>query len=415
MQKTTAVILAAGMGTRMKTKIPKVLHKVGSKALITRVVDSLKVSGVDDIIAVVGYKSELVEALFGNEIKFVKQEELLGSGDALKKAMPQLVSCNTVLVTCGDAPLLSDKTFSELLAVHEKEKASCTFLTSIVPDPFAYGRVVRDESSRVVMITEEKDASEEEKAIKEINVGTYCFNREMLEKYIDEIKINEKKKEFYLTDIVGILREKEEKIETISCEPEDIVGINSRKELAMVNNILNKRTLDKLMDSGVTIVDPGSTFIDESVEVGQDTIIYPCTVIEKDVKIDENCKIGPFARLRPGSQINSEAEIGNYVEICRSVVGERSKVKHHTYLGDTIVGKDVNIGAGTITANYDGKNKHQTIIEDGCFIGIGVSLIAPVKIGKGAKVGAGSVVTKNKNVSAGSTVAGVPAKILETN
>jgi bifunctional UDP-N-acetylglucosamine pyrophosphorylase/glucosamine-1-phosphate N-acetyltransferase len=234
-----------------------------------------------------------------------------------------------------------------------------------------------------------------------------------LEKHINDITINENKKEFYLTDIVEIFKGAGEKVETVSCPAEDITGVNSRKELAIVNNILNKRVLEKFMASGVTIMDPGSTFIDESVEIGADTVIYPCTVIEKDVKIAGKCKIGPFSHIRPGSRVLEEAEIGNYVELCRSVVGERSRVKHHTYLGDTVVGKDVNIGAGTITANYDGKDKHPTVIEDECFIGVGVSLIAPVRVGKGAKIGAGSVVTKNKNVPPGSVVAGVPAKILK--
>ncbi len=225
--------------------------------------------------------------------------------------------------------------------------------------------------------------------------------------------MNEKKKEFYLTDIIGVFSGKKKKIATVPCEAEEMIGINSRKDLAMVTRIINRKTLERLMEEGVTIIDPGTTYIDETAKVGRDTVIHPCTVIEKDVEIEGACSIGPFARIRPGSRIAREVEVGNYVEICRTEIGEKSKVKHHTYLGDTVVGKGVNIGAGVITANYDGKNKHRTVIEDGAFIGVGVSLIAPVKIGKRAKVGAGSVVTKNKNVPAGSTVAGVPAKELQ--
>ena len=285
-------------------------------------------------------------------------------------------------------------------------------LTSRVNDPASYGRIVSDDAGCVKKIVEEKDASPEERQIKEINVGTYCFKVPELKKYIHEIEINEKKKEFYLTDIVEVLNRNGEKCASSLCSADEALGINSRKELAVANKIVNRKKIEELMASGVTVVDPDNTYIDETAVIGKDTIIFPGTVIESDVRIADGCKIGPFARLRPGTRILRAVEIGNFVELCRTEIGEETKVKHHSYLGDTVVGKNANIGAGAITANWDGEKKYQTVIEDNAFIGIGVSLVAPVRIGKGAKVGAGSVVTKNKDVPAGEVVAGVPAKSL---
>ncbi|MGB2599993.1 MAG: NTP transferase domain-containing protein [Candidatus Omnitrophota bacterium] len=413
MNNVTAVILAAGAGTRMKTELPKVLHPLGSGTILGKVVSRLKQAGIQDIVAVVGYKAELVEKVFGKDVSFVRQPELLGSGNALACAVRSLKDKGgAILVTCGDVPLIEAATYEGLLREHTKGSDSCTFLTCNMEEASSYGRIVRDAQGNAQRIVEEKDASEEEKNIKEINVGTYCFKSAELGKYIDDIEINEKKKEFYLTDIVEILVRNGGKVSTRSCEVDEIIGINSRKDLAVANKMLNKKTLEKLMDSGVTIIDPDSTYVGEGAEIGKDTVIFPCTVIASDVKIAEGCKIGPFARLRPGTRISSGAEIGNFVELCRTEIGEGTKVKHHTYLGDTVVGKNANIGAGTITANYDGENKFPTVIEDGAFIGVNAVLIAPVKIGKDAKVGAGSVVTKNKDVQAGQTVAGVPAKPL---
>ena len=413
MKNITAVILAAGAGTRMKTEVPKVLHQLGSGTILGRVISSLKGAGISDIATVVGYKGDEVEEAFKGESSFIKQPELLGSGNAVLCAVKNIKSIGPdTLVTCGDAPLIEAETYKGLIRKHSKEDASCTFLTCNMQNPFSYGRIARDEKGNVKKIVEEKDASEKEKNIKEVNAGTYCFRSSELSKFIYDIGLNEKKKEFYLTDIVEILVQNGEKVSTFSCEESEIIGINSRKDLAMANKILNSKTIEKLMEAGVTIMDPDTTYIDEGAQIGKDTVIFPCTHIASDVKIAEGCKIGPFARLRPGTRIASGAEVGNFVELCRTEVGEGTKVKHHTYLGDTVVGKNANIGAGTITANWDGKDKYRTVIEDDAFIGVGVVLIAPVKIGKGAKVGAGSVVTKNKDVQAGETVVGVPAKPL---
>jgi bifunctional UDP-N-acetylglucosamine pyrophosphorylase/glucosamine-1-phosphate N-acetyltransferase len=410
----TAVILAAGLGTRMKTEKPKVLHEVAWRPMLGRVIDSLEAAGIEDIIAVVGYKAEEIKPLFAGKTRFVVQEELLGSGHALSQAVGSLEDTGgNVLVTCGDTPLICPETYKALGEKHIADDAACTILTAETEDPFSYGRICRGANGEVKGIIEEKDATGEEKKIREVNAGSYCFRTDTLKDFIDKIELNEKKKEFYLTDIVEILERNGKKLSTSRCSFEEALGINSRKDLAVANKTVFARKIEELMDSGVTVVDPGSTYIDESAQIGKDTVIFPCTVIEKDVKVGASCKIGPFARLRPGTKIADSVEIGNYVELCRTQIGEGSKVKHHSYLGDTQVGRNANIGAGTITANYDGEKKHATIIGDEAFIGIGVSLIAPVTIGKGAKVGAGSVVTKNKNVKDGETVAGVPAKPLK--
>lgn len=414
MDKVTAVVLAAGLGTRMKSDLPKVLHPIGSSTVLGKVISNLDKAGIKDIIVVVGHKAELIEKLFEGKARFVRQPELVGSGDALARAVEVMGSAGgTVLVTCGDTPLITDETYRLMVETHKMSKAACVVLTCLMDDPFSYGRIVRGEEGRVAKIVEEKDADEAEKKINEVNVGSYCFRAEDLARFIRRIRINEKKKEFYLTDIVEILRENGLMTLAHLSLAEESIGINSRRDLSMANKAANRKKAEELMDSGVTIIDPDSTYIDADAEVGRDTIIYPATYIEGDVKIGEGCKVGPFARIRPGTRISTRAEIGNFVELCRTIVGEGTKIKHHTYLGDTLVGKNVNIGAGVITANYDGSKKWTTEIDDEAFIGVGVRLIAPVKIGKGAKVGAGSVVTKNKDVKPGETVAGVPAKPLK--
>lgn len=412
MIKITAVILAAGLGTRMKSETPKVLHNIGSSTLLGKTIGTLKKCDYDNIIAVVGYKSDIVEKYFEGDIRFVRQPELLGSGDALAHAVDYLPKGEgIVLVTCGDAPLFTKETYKKIVKQHLKGKTACTILTSLVEDPTDYGRIVRGENKEILKIIEEKDARIEEKKIREINAGVYCFSSKDLRENIREIELNEKKKEFYLTDIIDILVRKKRKISSCSIQENEAVGVNTRGDLQKVHKIMYARKITELMELGVTVIDPNTTYIDEDASVGQDSIIYPNTVIEGDVIIGKGCKIGPFARIRPNSKIKDKAEIGNFVEINRSIIGENTRVKHHTYLGDAIVGKNVNIGAGTITANYDGVNKYQTIIEDGAFIGVGVILIAPIKIGKKAIVGAGSVVTKNKNVKDGETVIGVPAHL----
>ncbi|MBL7072199.1 MAG: bifunctional N-acetylglucosamine-1-phosphate uridyltransferase/glucosamine-1-phosphate acetyltransferase [Candidatus Omnitrophica bacterium] len=412
MNNITAVVLAAGKGTRMKSGLPKVLHKVGSKTILGRVIENLRSSGITDITVVVGYNAEQIKSsLTGEKLKFVEQKKLLGSADALKQALDGLTKEKDVLVTCADAPLITSATYRNLMDTHFSEKAGCTVLTSVLTDAGEYGRIIRGADGNVSAICEEKDATQAQKEIKEINVGTYCFLRDGLEEFIKRVKINEKKKEFYLTDVIDLFVKNGKKAVAVGCGAEEAVGINSREDLARANTIMNRKTLEKLMKKGVTIIAPESTYIDESAKIEAETIIFPNTVIEADVEIKAACRIGPFARLRGGSRLAEEVEIGNFVEVCRTKIGTKTRVKHHTYLGDAVVGKRVNVGAGVITANYDGEKKFNTIIEDDVFVGVGAIFVAPVKIGKGAKIGAGSVVTKNKDVAAGETVMGVPARV----
>ena len=398
----------------MKSDIPKVLHKILGKPVISYVLQALKAAGIKNIIIVAGYRSELLKSAIG-PARVAIQKRLLGSGDAVMSAKRYLKSgAEDVLITCGDAPLIGAKTFRRLIARHKSSGSSATVLTAKVKDPSEYGRIVRDAYGRVSNITEYKDASEREKAIDEINVGTYCFKITDLFTALSKVRPDNNKGEYYLTDTLSIIRSGMSKpVESVPAENEsEVIGINTRKDLAEASMRLKNTVLEDLMAGGVTIEDPATTTIYPGVRIGRDTVIKPNTVIESDVVIGKGCEIGPFARIRPGTKIADGAEIGNFVELVRTTVGNDTKVKHHTYLGDATVGKDVNIGAGTITANYDGKNKNRTVIEDGAFIGVGAILIAPVKIGKRAVIGAGCVVPKKRNVPAGVTMVGVPARLL---
>jgi bifunctional UDP-N-acetylglucosamine pyrophosphorylase / glucosamine-1-phosphate N-acetyltransferase len=416
MTKTAAIILAAGEGTRMSSDIPKVLHAVCGKSMIRHVIDAMNSAGINDIIVVVGHKSELVEQELKG-IRCVKQEKLLGTADAVLKAKDIILKdpdITSVLISYGDVPLLTPDTLKRIVEVRISAESGCALLTSILKNPTGYGRIIRDNNEKIVKIIEETEASIYEKVIEEINVGVYCFKTDILFDVLADIRPDNKKKEYYLTDAVDIMAKKGIKINSVTTEDlEEFQGVNTRQDLAKAEKVMLGRILDSFMREGVTIRDPANTYIEKGAEIGKDTIIYPYTFIEKDVKIGRKCAIGPFARLRHGALIEDEAEIGNFAEIVRSRIGKRSKVKHQCYIGDTSIGENVNIGAGTIVANYDGKDKHKTVIEDNAFIGTGSILIAPVKIGKGAVTGAGSVVTKNKDVPPGTVVTGIPAKILK--
>lgn len=417
MKNVIAVILAAGRGTRMKSDRPKVMHEILGLPMISYVVDSAKAAGVKTIVLVTGFGSLEVQEFFkGTEVKTVLQKKLLGSGDAVNTAKNQIKRSakSDCLVVYGDTPLIKEETIKRLIDKHNSSSSSLTLLTAVLKNPTGYGRIIRNTDGRIMRIAEEDEAKTYKKEIKEINVGTCIFRAEDLFDALDNIGCENTKKEYYLTDAVKILSDSGKKIESVSVEDlEEMTGVNSRVELAQAASVIKNRILNGLMMSGVTIKDPCTTTIYPGVKIGKDSVIYPNTIIESDVVIGDYCHIGPFAHLRPGTRVKEKAEIGNFVELVRTEIGESTKVKHHTYLGDANVGKSVNIGAGTITANYDGENKSRTVIGDGAFIGVGAILIAPVKIGKKALVGAGAVVLKGHNIKDGATAVGVPARILE--
>ncbi len=413
MSNLWTIILAAGKGTRMKSDYPKVLHKICGKVLIDYVLDVAKTVGSLKTFVVLGHKIDVVKAYLPKQYIPVEQKPLLGTADAVRKTQRYFQNFSgDVLVLCGDTPLLTKQTVKNLVVRHRRIKAACTFLTVVVHNPQGYGRIIRDDKGAAVAIREDKDALGLEREIAEINVGVYCFQSKLLFKALAEVKINAKKKEFYLTDVIENFASKGLKVETIETQdPLEGLGVNNREDLALAQSVLRQRVLKDLMLSGVTIVDPSTTFVDASVRIGQDTIIRPFTFIEGNVKIGRRCMVGPFARLRSGTQIADDVEIGNFGEISRTKIGRKTVMKHFGFLGDARIGAKVNIGAGTVTANYDGQNKNTTIISDQAFIGSDSVLVAPVKIGKFAVTGAGSVVTKGKNVPDRGIAIGVPATV----
>ncbi|MFH1752855.1 MAG: sugar phosphate nucleotidyltransferase [Candidatus Omnitrophota bacterium] len=413
-KKIKAVILAGGLGTRMRSRTPKVLHPLGDKPMIRHILDTVRSCGIDDIICVVGHKAELVKREL-KDARLVVQKRPLGSGDALNQAKSLLKDFKgEILVLCGDEPLIRRQTIEGLIRSHAADDNFCTLLTARMMDPTGYGRILKNDRGHVIDIVEETEASIYDKAIDEINVGVYCFRSKGLFSFLKEIKNENNKGEYFLTDIVSLLNRKGHSVGSYMTEDSDeAIGINSRRDLCAAENILRRRTVAELMDKGVTISDPDTVHISVDARIGEDTTIFSHTIIEGRVKIGKGCRIGPFARIRPGCELKDGVEIGNFVELVRAKVGENTRIKHHTYLGDTVVGKDVNIGAGTITANYDGKEKAVTRIEDRAFIGSGTIFVAPVKVGRNAKTGAGAIVTKNHNVPAGSVVVGMPARVLK--
>ena len=406
----SAIILAAGEGKRMKSKIPKILHEVCGKPMLSYILDLIGSLKIRDAVVVLGYKDRLIKSFLGSNIKTIRQEKLLGTADAVRSTRKS-VHRNNILIIYADNPLIKRQTLDRLIKRHISSGASCTLLTAILDDPTGYGRIIRDEKNNISRIGEEKDISKTQKSIREINSGVYCFNNRALFRTLNKVKQNNKKREFYLTDVIKLLINSNRKIETVQVkDKKEVLGINSRKDLARANQIMRTRILDEFMSKGVTIIDPETTYINRDVRIGQDTIIYPYTMIENNVKIGKDCSIGPFCHIRENTEIKDYAKIGNFVEIVRSRIDKNTLAKHFSYIGDTKIGKRVNIGAGTVTANFNGRRKNRTIIKDGAFIGSGTVLIAPVKIGRKATTGAGSVVVKNRNVADHTIVVGVPAR-----
>jgi len=414
MKNLRTIILAAGKGARMKSDIPKVLHPVCGEPIINYVLDVAKDVGSNKTYVVLGHKSDRVKNQLSPDLVVIEQKKLLGTADAVKTAEPLLKSFSgDVLILCGDTPLLKKSVIKTIIRKHRRMKSTCTFLTAVVHDPQGYGRIIRGEDGGVVAIREDKDASGYEREIAEINVGVYCFQSKILFSALKAIKLNQKKKEYYLTDIIELLFQNKSRIETVETEdPTEGLGINNKEDLALAESVLRRIILKEFMFEGVTIIDPNTTYIDADVKIGKDTIIKPFTVIESKVRIGSQCTIGPFARIRGGSKIGNNVEIGNYTEVSRTKVGDRTIMKHFSYLGDAVLGSNVNIGAGAVTANFDGKDKNITKISDHAFIGSNAVLVAPARVGKKSSVGAGSVLTRGKSVPDGKTAAGVPAKMI---
>ncbi|MBN1871383.1 MAG: NTP transferase domain-containing protein [Candidatus Omnitrophica bacterium] len=408
------IILAAGRGTRLKSDSPKVLHRISGKTMIEYIMELIKPFGFKPVVVIVGYKGDEVAKLT-KDAKVVYQKQLLGSADAVRKAEKALKGFGgNTLILYGDAPLITRETLKKLIYRHKTTGASCTLLTARMEDPREYGRILRNANGDVENIVEETEVPLYDRAMNEVNVGPCCFDVKALFGALDKVKINARKKEFYLTDVVSILSMDGKKIESspLDCI-EEALGINSRGDLAMAEKTVRERAINKFLDNGVTIIDPKNTYIDVDCRIGKDTIIYPNVVISGGVKIGENCVIGPFSRIRPGTVLSDRVEIGNFVELTRSTVGSDTKIKHLSYIGDAVIGKDVNIGAGTITANYDGKVKNKTVIKDKAFVGSGSIFVAPVTVGKGVVTGAGAVVTKNTKMPDGSVFVGIPARLLK--
>ncbi|MFZ5453757.1 MAG: bifunctional UDP-N-acetylglucosamine diphosphorylase/glucosamine-1-phosphate N-acetyltransferase GlmU [Thermodesulfobacteriota bacterium] len=432
--KITAIILAAGQGTRMKSSHPKVLHQILGRPMIAYLLDTLRDLGIDDILVVVGYQAERVqEALKDYPVRFVVQEPQLGTGHAVQVAMSAVPpETQEVLVLCGDAPLISAESIDALHQLHKNHRAAVTIQTVVLPDGLHYGRVVRDEAGRVTAVLQSKDSQDRPEilAIREINTGAYCFDTPFLREGLDKIPKSPVTGEIYLTDLIHIAREEGRAVEAlIETNVEDLLGINSRAELAAATQTVKRKINARHMDQGVTLIDPEATYIESLVTIGKDTIIYPNVYLQGQTTIGEDCLIeasvkivdstlennvhvkmgsvitqsrlasgvdvGPCAHLRPLTDLRQGVHIGNFVEVKKSVLHEGVKAGHLTYLGDAEVGAKTNVGAGTITCNYDGVKKYKTTIEEGAFIGSNTALVAPVTIGAGAYVGAGSAITKD--------------------
>ena len=411
-KKTAVIILAAGKGTRMKSAVPKVMHKICGRPMLGYVIDLARSLNPQDIAVVLGHKYNLIKKEIPAKVSVAIQKRLIGTADAVKTGLDRLKGPkDSVLILYGDVPLLKKDTLLKLLKRHTESKADATLLTAYVKKPKGYGRILRDKYFSICGIAEEKDADEFQKDIKEVNTGIMCFNIISLKRALVKVRPNNNKKEYYLTDVIRILYSQGKIVEGVKIDDrEEAMGINSRVELARANTIMQSRLNEKFMLSGVSIIDPSTTFISYDSKIGADSIIYPFTVIESNVKIGKRCSIGPFARLREGSRISDDVTLGNFLEITRAKIGKNTFAKHFCYIADSSIGKSVNIGAGSITANFDGIRKHKTIVKDRVLIGSDTIMVAPVKIGKASKTGAGAVIIKD--IPDKKTAVGVPARIL---
>ena len=445
------LILAAGLGTRMNSGLAKVLHKLDGRPLIAHVCRTAAALGPRTIHVVVGHQAEQVRAAVDKELgpgkaAFIHQAKQRGTGDAVLAAKDALADANsTILILSGDVPLVRAESLQAFIQEHLAARALCTILTIRLENPTDYGRIVRDDADSFLKIAEQKDANDEERQIREVNSGIYCFDSAKLFEALERIQPINSQREYYLTDVPGILRGDGEQIALYQqSDAREVSGINTRAELAEFENLLRRRTIRRLMlDAGVTFIDPSHSYISSDAKIGRDCIIHPGVHIEGesvlgeaceiqqgsrvvssclgnrviikdhcliiDSTIADDCAVGPFAHLRMNAEMEERAVVGNFVEVKKSKIGRGTKSMHLTYLGDATIGENTNIGAGTVTCNYDGKNKNPTFIEDNVRIGSDTMLVAPVRVGEGSVTAAGSVVTED--VPPNTLVAGVPAKV----
>jgi bifunctional UDP-N-acetylglucosamine pyrophosphorylase/glucosamine-1-phosphate N-acetyltransferase len=432
MESVAAIILAAGMGKRMRSALPKVAHPVLGRPMLWHVARAASAAGISEIVFVLGQgREKVMETVAAYNGRIAVQERQLGTGDAARAGLSAVSrKAREVVVLCGDAPLIRPRTLRGLIAARRRSRAAAAVLTGILPDPAGYGRVVRNDEGAVARIVEERDADSSLRRIQEVNSGTYVFDRPFLERTLPRLTDVNAQRELYLTDlVVEAMEERRIVVPVVAGNPDEVRGINSRRELAEATGIMLRAKLGALLDAGVTLVDPARAYVEADVSVGADTLIEPgvallgATRVGRGVRIQagcvvENCRVedgarllpysvltgarvrkgatvGPFARLRPEADIGEGAHIGNFVEVKKSRFGKGSKANHLAYVGDSLVGRKVNIGAGTITCNYDGIAKHTTVIGDGVFVGSDTQFVAPVTIGKGALIGAGATITKD--------------------
>lgn len=424
-----AIILAAGKGTRMKSKHPKVIHKVCGKEMVNHVIDVSKKSGARDVVVILGHGSETVKTQIPPHSMIAMQTEQLGTGHAVIMAKEYINDNDTIVVLCGDTPLVKEETLKRLFDYHIENQYHATVLTTKVENPTGYGRIIRDENEDLLKIVEQKDANEEEKKANEINSGIYCFDGKSLREALDLLDNNNAQGEYYLTDTIKIMRDKGQKVGAYNGSTiEELMGVNSRVELSKAEEIMRRRINESHMVNGVTIIDVNSTYIESDVEIGNDTIVYPGAMLKGNTKIGSSCVIGmnssitnsiigdytevesstiidstvgenttvgPYAYLRPKSNIGNNVKIGDFVEVKNATIGDNSKASHLSYIGDAQVGKDVNIGCGVVFVNYDGKNKFKSVVKDGAFVGSNSNLVAPVTVEEKGYIATGSTITND--------------------
>ncbi len=395
-----AIILAAGISSRMNTKLAKVLHEVCGRPMLAYVIDACRGVGVDKMYIVVGFGSEQVRERFNSagDITWVTQQEQKGTAHAVMCCREHLKDFSgQTLVVCGDGPLIRNETLETLIEKHTAENAAATLATAVLDDPTGYGRIIRDAYGNIQGIVEHANCTNEQRKIQEVNPSYYLFDNRILFEAVEQVKPDNVKGEYYVTDALALIIASGHKVLAVTAvRPEEAMGVNSRQQLSEAGKIMQSRIQKRLMENGVTIVDPPNTWIDARAKIGQDTVIEPFTCVYGQVEIGKNCRVGPFAYLREGAGLGDDVVLGVFTEVKNSTLAEGVRARHHSYIGDAAVGKNVNIGAGSITANYDGQQIHHTKIGDNCYIGSGAVLIAPLQLGDGAHIEPGTVINQQQ-------------------